>query len=498
MWVRIPPGALDYFHIYIKLARPMTQNAMQDTVTRFLLSESDIPRSWVNIRSDLPDLPPPSLDPVTHEPTDARDLAGILATDCIAQEATTDADVPIPDAVREVYKLWRPTPLARARRLERALKTPAHIYFKYEGVSPTGSHKPNTAVPQAYASACDGTRRLVSETGAGQWGSSLAFACSLFGLECEIFMVGSSYDQKPYRQTMMETWGTAVHRSPSDLTETGRAYRHERNGSLGIAISEATEVVRSSPETGYALGSVMDHVLLHQTVVGQEAVLQMEMAGESPDVVIGCVGGGSNFGGLAFPFLKQVLRATGPTHVRFLAAEPTACPTLTRGAYRYDYGDTSGLTHLMPMYTLGHMFVPAAMHAGGLRYHGDAPIISLLVKSGLVEARAYSQTDAFAAAVSFAKNEGIIPAPESAHALRAVAEEANAAREAGEKRVILVCLSGHGYFDLASYQAYLAGALDDPVISISEIERSLAQLPDAPMDPVTRPGRATTQTAGAV
>jgi tryptophan synthase beta chain len=394
------------------------------------------------------------------------------------QEVSPEPEIEIPRPVREVYKLWRPTPLYRARRLERELDTPAHIYYKYEGVSPAGSHKPNTAVAQAYENAQAGVKRLSSETGAGQWGSALAFACSLFGLECEVFMVGSSYDQKPYRRSMMETWGATVHRSPSQETQAGRANQEHPTGSLGIAISEAVEVAAGREDTNYSLGSVLNHVCLHQTVIGQETIAQLAMAGESPDVVIGCVGGGSNFAGLSFPFVRQVLR--GNAKMRFLAAEPTACPTLTRGAYRYDFGDTAGLTPLMPMFTLGHDFVPAPVHAGGLRYHGDAPMLCGLVRAGLVEARAYGQNEVFAAAVRFARTEGIIPGPEPAHAIRAVVEEAEAAREAGEERVILFGLSGHGHFDLAAYDAFLAGRLEDLEFSEEDMAAALERLPDAP------------------
>jgi tryptophan synthase beta chain len=394
------------------------------------------------------------------------------------QEVSPEPEIEIPEQVRDVYKLWRPTPLYRARRLERELDTPAHIYYKYEGVSPAGSHKPNTAVAQAYENSVAGIRKLTTETGAGQWGSALAFACRLFGLECEVWMVGSSYDQKPYRRSMMETWGATVHRSPSELTEAGRSQREHATGSLGIAISEAVEVAAQDPQINYSLGSVLNHVLLHQTVIGQEALAQLGMAGEEPDVVVACVGGGSNFGGLAFPFMRGVLR--GETSMRFIAAEPAACPTLTRGAYRYDFGDTAGLTPLMAMFTLGHDFVPPPVHAGGLRYHGDAPMICGLVRGGLVEARAYHQNETFAAAVRFARSEGIIPAPEPAHAIQAVIEEADAAREAGEERVILFGLCGHGNFDLSAYDAYLAGKLEDPEFSEQEMEEALARLPDAP------------------
>jgi tryptophan synthase beta chain len=394
------------------------------------------------------------------------------------QEVSPEPQIEIPEPVRDAYKLWRPSPLMRARRLERELDTPAHIYYKYEGGSPAGSHKPNTAVPQAYENAQAGIRRLATETGAGQWGSALSFACSLFGLECEVYMVGSSYDQKPYRRSMIETWGATVHRSPSPLTTAGRDNSRFTTGSLGIAISEAVEIAAGREDTNYALGSVLNHVCLHQTVIGQEAMAQMAMAEEVPDVVIGCVGGGSNFAGLAFPFIREVLH--GRSKMRFLAAEPAACPTLTRGAYRYDFGDTAGLTPLMAMYTLGHDFVPPPVHAGGLRYHGDAPMLCGLVRAGLVEARAYGQNDAFAAAVQFARCEGIIPGPEPAHAIRAAIQEAEAAREAGEPRVILFGLSGHGHFDLAAYDAFLAGELEDPEFSEEDMRAALERLPDAP------------------
>jgi tryptophan synthase beta chain len=446
--------------------------------TKYLLGEESIPTHWVNLLPELPGEPLPPLSPATGEPAGPDDLAPIFPMALIAQEVSQAPEVEIPDEVRQAYGLWRPTPLYRARRLEQALGTPAKIFYKYEGTSPAGSHKPNTAVPQAYENAKAGIRKLATETGAGQWGSSLAFACSLFGLECEVFMVGSSYDQKPYRRSMMETWGASVHRSPSELTQSGRAQASHPTGSLGMAISEAVEVAAQSPDTNYALGSVLNHVLLHQTVIGQEAILQMELAGEEPDVVVACVGGGSNFGGLTFPFLRRVLR--GEASTRFLAAEPAACPTLTRGAFRYDYGDTAGLTPMMPMYTLGHDFVPPPVHAGGLRYHGDSPMVSALVKEGVVEARAYRQNETFAAAIQFARTEGIIPAPEAAHAIRAAIEEAALAREAGDERVILFGLSGHGDFDMAAYDAYLAGTLEDPEFSEAEMEAALERLPEAP------------------
>ncbi len=450
---------------------------MSETV-KFLLGERDIPTHWVNLMADLNFDPPPPLHPGTGEPAGPDDLAPLFPMNLILQEVSTEPEIEIPDPVRDAYKLWRPTPMHRARRLERSLDTPAHIYYKYEGTSPAGSHKPNTAVAQAYENAAAGIRKLTTETGAGQWGSSLAFACQLFGLECEVWMVGSSYDQKPYRRSMIETWGATVHRSPSQLTNAGRSQSSHPTGSLGIAISEAVEVAAQNEDTNYSLGSVLNHVLLHQTVIGQEALAQMGMAGEEPEVVIGCVGGGSNFGGLTIPFVRRVLR--GEAQTRFLAAEPAACPTLTRGVYAYDFGDTVGLTPLMPMYTLGHEFVPPPVHAGGLRYHGDSPLISGLVKAGIVEARAYRQNETFEAAVRFARTEGIIPAPEAAHAIKATIDEAQAAREAGEARVILFGLSGHGHFDLSAYDDYLSGSLEDPEFSEADLERALAGLPPAP------------------
>ena len=445
---------------------------------KYLLGERDIPTHWVNLMADLPPGGPPPLHPGTKEPAGPDDLSPLFPMNLILQEVSAEPLIEIPDQVRDAYRLWRPTPLYRARRLERELDTPAHIYYKYEGTSPAGSHKPNTAVPQAYENAAAGIRKLTTETGAGQWGSSLAFACRLFGLECEVWMVGSSYDQKPYRRSMMETWGATVHRSPSQVTQAGRSQASHPTGSLGIAISEAVEVAASREDTNYALGSVLNHVLLHQTVIGQETIAQMELAGERPDVVIGCVGGGSNFAGIAFPFIREVLRGNAQT--RFLAAEPSACPTLTRGEFRYDFGDTAGLTPLMPMFTLGHDFVPPPVHAGGLRYHGDAPMLCGLVRAGVVEARAYRQNETFAAAVRFARCEGIIPAPEPAHAIRAVFDEAEQAREAGDQRVILFNLCGHGHFDLSAYDSYLAGELEDPEFSQAEMDDAIAHLPEAP------------------
>jgi tryptophan synthase beta chain len=451
---------------------------MSENRAKFGLDEREIPTHWVNLMADLPGEALPPLHPGTKQPAGPDELSPIFPMALILQEVSTEPEIAIPEQVREAYKLWRPTPLHRARRLERELDTPAHIYYKYEGGSPPGSHKPNTAVAQAYENAAAGIRKLTTETGAGQWGSALAFACRLFGLECEVWMVGSSYDQKPYRRSMMEAWGATVHRSPSEATEAGRSQREHTTGSLGIAISEAVEVAAQNPDTNYSLGSVLNHVLLHQTVIGQEALAQMGMAGEEPDIVIGCVGGGSNFGGLTVPFLRRVIREGAGT--RFIAAEPAACPTLTRGVYAYDFGDTVGLTPLMPMYTLGHNFVPPPVHAGGLRYHGDSPLVCGLVRQGLVEPRAYRQNETFEAAVLFARAEGIIPAPEPAHAIRAVIEEAQAARESGEARVILFGLCGHGHFDLSAYDAYLAGKLPDPEFSEQELSAALASLPEAP------------------
>jgi tryptophan synthase beta chain len=447
--------------------------------TQFRLPESAIPTHWVNLLPDLPGEGLPPLHPGTKEPLGPDDLAPLFPAALIEQEVSPEPRIEIPEEVRDIYRLWRPTPLLRARRLERALGTPAHIYYKYEGVSPAGSHKTNTSVAQAFYNREAGVRKLSTETGAGQWGSALSLACQMFGLECEVFMVGVSYDQKPFRRSMIETWGATVHRSPSQLTEAGRSQAEHPSGSLGIAISEAVEVAASSSDTNYSLGSVLNHVCLHQTVIGQEAIDQLELAGEYPDVVIGCVGGGSNFAGIAFPFIRANLREGKTT--RFIGAEPAACPTLTKGVFRYDFGDTVGLTPLMPMYTLGHDFVPPPVHAGGLRYHGDSPIVSALVKGGLVEATAVRQTSAFEAAITFARTEGIIPAPEPSHALRAAFDEAEAAKQAGEERVILVNLCGHGHFDMSAYDAFLSGELADLEFSEDDMRAALDRLPDAPV-----------------
>ena len=446
--------------------------------TKFLLDERSLPESWYNIVPDLPFQLEPPLNPATRKPVGPEAFAPIFPEEIIRQEVTADPYVPIPEEVRETYALWRPTPLFRARHLEKILDTPAHIYYKYEGVSPAGSHKPNTAVPQAFYNKQEGVRRLTTETGAGQWGSSLAFACGQMDLECTVFMVRVSYGQKPYRRLMMQTYGAEVHPSPTDLTRAGCNILEEdpdSPGSLGIAISEAVEDAATHEDAKYSLGSVLNHVLLHQTVIGQEAIGQLELAGEYPDVVVGCVGGGSNFGGVAFSFIRENL--VNGRGTRIVAVEPSSCPTLTKGRYVYDFGDTAGTTPMMKMYTLGHSFVPSGIHAGGLRYHGDSPIVSALVHEGLVEARAYPQNPTFEAGVMFARAEGIIPAPEVNHAIKATVDLALEAREAGEEKVILFNLCGHGHFDLAAYEAYLAGELVDLEYSEEEIERAVAQIP---------------------
>ncbi len=430
-------------------------------LTKVLLTDDQIPTSWVNVLPCLKEPMEPPLDPRTRTPLGPEALAAIFPQSLIEQEFSPKHLIDIPGAILDIYRLWRPTPLYRARRLEKALDTPAKIYYKYEGTSPAGSHKPNTAVAQAYYNKEAGMRRLATETGAGQWGSALALACRMFGLECTVYMVRVSYDQKPYRRMIMQTWGAEVHPSPSPHTNSGRAVlsaHPDSPGSLGIAISEAVEDAATHSDTNYSLGSVLNHVMLHQTVIGQEARQQMAIAGNEPDVVIGCFGGGSNFGGIALPYVPEKLSGS---KVRLMAVEPSACPSLTKGAFEYDYGDTAKLTPLMKMYTLGHDFVPPGIHAGGLRYHGASPLASHLLKHGWLEARAYPQTPVFESAVMFAQVEGILPAPESAHAIRAVIDEAVEAREAGKPRTILFCLSGHGNFDLASYDAYIAGRLQD-------------------------------------
>ncbi len=428
---------------------------------KFLLSDAQIPAAWINVLPFLPEPLAPPLHPGTLQPIGPADLAPLFPMELIEQEFSPQPLIDIPGEVMDIYRLWRATPLFRARRLEKALDTPAHIYYKYEGTSPAGSHKPNTAVAQAYYNKLAGMRRLATETGAGQWGSALSLACRLFGLECTVYMVRISYDQKPYRRMMMHSWGGEVFASPSEHTAAGRAVlaqSPDSPGSLGIAISEAVEDAATHPDTNYALGSVLNHVMLHQTVIGQETRLQMAQAGEEPDVVIGCFGGGSNFGGLALPYVLDRFAGKGP---RILAVEPAACPSLTRGSFAYDFGDTGKLTPLIKMYTLGHDFVPAGIHAGGLRYHGASPLLSHLLRLGYIEAKAYPQTPVFEAALQFARSEGILPAPESSHAIRAAVDEALQAREEGRSRVVVFCLSGHGHFDLSAYETYLAGQLID-------------------------------------
>jgi tryptophan synthase beta chain len=449
--------------------------------TKILLDESEQPTQWYNLLADLPEPPPPVLHPGTLQPVGPDDLAPLFPMDLIMQEVTGERHVDIPGAVLDVYRLWRPSPLYRAHRLEKALDTPARIYYKYEGVSPAGSHKPNTAVPQAYYNKQAGVRRLTTETGAGQWGTALAFACAQYGLDCEIWQVRASYDQKPYRKIMIETFGGVIHPSPSPLTAAGRAVLEEHpdsTGSLGIAISEAVEVAAQNADTNYALGSVLNHVLLHQTVIGEEALLQLAKVDETPDVLVGCTGGGSNFGGLAFPFLREKLAGRMSPVIR--AVEPAACPSLTRGVYAYDFGDTAGMTPLMKMHTLGHDFIPDPIHAGGLRYHGMSPLISHLVESGLIEAEAKPQSECFAAGVQFARTEGIVPAPEPTHAIAAAIEEAKRCKETGEAKVILTALCGHGHLDLAAYDAYLSGTMEDLALDESAIKLAVDALPAVP------------------
>ncbi|MFJ5774442.1 TrpB-like pyridoxal phosphate-dependent enzyme [Streptomyces sp. NPDC093094] len=431
--------------------------------TKFLLSEDQLPTTWYNVVADLPKPLEPMLHPGTREPVTAADLEPLFPAELIAQEFSTERETDIPGAVLDVYKQWRPSPLVRAHRLEKALDTPARIYFKNEGVSPAGSHKPNTAIPQAYYNKQAGVERLTTETGAGQWGSSLSLACRYFGLVCEVYMVKVSYQQKPYRRGLMETYGATVTASPSELTEAGRAALAadpDSPGSLGLAISEAVEAAVNSGGTAkYALGSVLNHVLMHQTIIGKEAQLQMELAEDYPDIVIGAAGGGSNFGGLALPFLGEQLR--GGRSVRAVAVEPASCPTMTEGRFEYDFGDTAGMTPLTKMHTLGHDFVPPSIHAGGLRYHGMSPIISQLKEYGYLEARAVPQTACFEAGVTFARHEGIVPAPESTHAVRVAIDEALACKESGEAKSILFSLSGHGHFDMQAYIDYFGGKLTD-------------------------------------
>lgn len=451
-------------------------------LTKIVLTERDMPTHWYNINADLPaagvTLPPP-LHPGTHQPLGPADLAPLFPMALILQEVSTDRYIEIPDEVQDIYKLWRPTPLYRARRWEKALGTPARIYYKYEGVSPAGSHKPNTAVPQAYYNKEAGVKRITTETGAGQWGSALSFACQNFGIECKVYMVRISYDQKPYRRLMMQTWGATVVASPSNETHAGRtilAAHPDSTGSLGIAISEAVEEAATREDTNYALGSVLNHVLLHQTVIGQEAIKQLELAdADWPDIVIACTGGGSNFGGFAFPFLRENI--SGGKQTRVIAVEPAAAPSLTKGIYAYDYGDTAAMTPMIKMHTLGHDFVPAPIHAGGLRYHGMSAQVSALKEAGLIEAVAVKQRAIFEAALSFTKAEGILPAPEPSHAIAQTMAEALKCKESGEAKTIVFNLCGHGHFDMASYEAYLSGRLSDYEFSDAEMQESLAHLP---------------------
>lgn len=450
---------------------------MSDTV-KYLLEEKEMPRTWYNLAADLPRPLPPVLHPGTKQPVGPADLAPLFPMEVIKQEVSTERQIDIPDAVRQIYRQWRPSPLYRARRLEQALDTPARIYYKYEGVSPSGSHKPNTAVPQAYYNKAEGVKRIATETGAGQWGSSLAFAGALFGLEIDVYMVKVSYQQKPYRRALMETYGARCVASPSEETESGRAILKQNpnsTGSLGIAISEAVEMAAKRDDTKYALGSVLNHVLLHQTVIGEEAILQMEKAGDYPDVIVGCTGGGSNFAGIVFPFLGYQLR--GGKKVRIVAVEPAACPSLTRGKYAYDFGDTAHLTPLVKMHTLGSTFVPPGFHAGGLRYHGMAPMISHIKELGLIDAVAYHQSQVFEAGVRFARAEGIVPAPEANHAVKGAIDEALRCKREGRSEVILFNLCGHGHFDMQAYIDYFGGKLKDLDYDENELAMALAGLP---------------------
>jgi tryptophan synthase beta chain len=450
---------------------------MSDTI-KYLLPEAEIPKDWYNIIADLPEPPPPVLHPGTHEPVGPDDLAPLFPMSLIMQEVSGERYLEIPEPVRDIYKQWRPSPMFRARRLEKALDTPAKIYYKYEGVSPAGSHKPNTAVPQAFYNAEAGIKKITTETGAGQWGSSMAFAGAFFDIEVQVYMVKVSYQQKPYRRALMESFGANCYASPSDRTQTGRAILEQdpdSPGSLGIAISEAVEVAAQNDDTKYALGSVLNHVLLHQTVIGQEAIKQMDMADDYPDIVIGCAGGGSNFAGIAFPFLGEQLR--GGKSIRAIAVEPAACPSMTRGQYAYDFGDTGNLTPLTKMHTLGSSFIPPGFHAGGLRYHGMSPLVSHAKELGLLEAVAYHQTPCFEAAVTFARSEGIIPAPETSHAVKGAIEEALRCKREGKAETILFNLSGHGHFDMAAYTEYFSGKLEDKNYDEQKLSDALSRLP---------------------
>ncbi len=447
--------------------------------SKIILSESEMPQQWYNIQADLPELPAPPLHPATRKPARPEDLAAIFPMELIKQEVSQERYIPIPDDLLDIYKLWRPTPLVRAYRLEEFLGTPARIYFKNESVSPAGSHKPNTAVAQAYFNMKEGNHRLATETGAGQWGSALAFATSLFDMECVVYMVKVSYNQKPFRKSLIHLWGAEVYASPSENTEFGRKVLEKdpsSPGSLGIAISEAIEDTVTHPGTKYALGSVLNHVLLHQSIVGQEAKKQFELIGDYPDTVIGCVGGGSNFAGFAFPFLQDKISGK-KKNMKVLAIEPASSPSMTRGYYRYDYGDSAGMTPLMKMHTLGHNFIPPGIHAGGLRYHGMAPLVSLTNKLGLVEARAYHQLDTFKAGIDFARTEGIVPAPETDHAILATIDEAMKCKETGEEKAIVFNFSGHGHFDMSAYDDYLAGKLENYAYPKELIEEAMKDVP---------------------
>jgi tryptophan synthase beta chain len=459
--------------------------AMDDSVQqhKFTLTEDQMPTQWYNIIPDLPAPPPPPLHPGTLQPVGPDDLAPLFPMDLIMQEVTMDRYVDIPGGVLDVYRQWRPSPLFRARKLEKLLGTPAKIYYKYEGQSPAGSHKTNTSVPQAYYNAKAGVKKLTTETGAGQWGTALSYAAALYGLELDVWQVGASYDAKPYRRLMMQVYGGKVHRSPSNLTNAGRAFFNDNPhhpGSLGIAISEAVEVAAQDPETRYALGSVLNHVLLHQTIIGEEALLQMEMAGDTPTHIVGCTGGGSNFAGLSFPFLRE--KMAGKINPQITAVEPASCPSLTKGVYAYDFGDTAGMTPLMKMHTLGHNFIPDPIHAGGLRYHGMAPLISHVYELGLMDAVAVPQTECFEAAVKFARTEGIVPAPEPTHALAQAIRLAEKAKETGEETVILTALCGHGHFDLAAYDEFLNGRMQNEAANDARFAAGIDEIKGLPVN----------------
>ncbi len=464
---------MEGFYIFI-----MGRGIIMSKCKKNFLTEAEIPRKWYNIQADMPNKLAPSLHPGTKEPLELEDMTSIFPLELIKQEVSQERWIDIPEEVIEKYRIWRPTPLIRAYELEKALDTPAKIYYKYEGVSPAGSHKANTAIPQVYYNKEAGITRLTTETGAGQWGSAVSLACKMYDLECNVYMVKVSYEQKPYRRSFMQIYGANVIPSPSNTTDAGRnllAIDPNSTGSLGIAISEAVEMAMLRKDTNYALGSVMNHVILHQTVIGLECKTQLEKLGDYPDVVVGCCGGGSNFAGIAFPFLQDKFKGN---KVRAVAVEPTACPTLTKGVFAYDYGDLGQLTPLSKMYTLGSGFMPSGIHAGGLRYHGESPIVSQLYHDGFIEAAAYNQRETFEAAILFAKTESIIPAPESAHAIKGAIVEALKAKEAGESKTILFCLSGHGHFDMTAYDNYLAGRLEDVPCDEEELKRSLANLPN--------------------